>query len=248
MENSPLIRLPPEIREHVYKLAFQKPWHLTIHLSSGRPKLSRPDGVRHHPLALAQACSQLRHESLPIFFGTNTFALETDHIETYHPGYGLRTSWLGILQQWLDVIGDGHRHQLRDVDFDLGQTVLNVPCSCESNQIIIETIWRSLEPALALFDERRTKVSLRCKTLCWNGPISRELRFSLKDAEAAKKDIEAFGLAVWKGSGLDRSTMLKGSEKYVQAGGVLDAEPQEDPGDALEFVRLIRQRNSVRGG
>lgn len=246
MENSPLVKLPPEIREYVYELILQDASYLTINLSSGRPRLLQSRGLRHHPLALAQTCALLRHEAHPVFFRTNTFALETDHITTYHPGYGLRTSWFATLQHWLNLIGKENRRQLRSVDFDLAQTELDVTCTSESNDVIVETVWRSLEPAFGLFDGHRTKLNLRCKTLSRLGPHSRELRFSLHDAEAAEKDIEAYRLAVWKDCGVDPSTVSEPIGKYAEAGGSLDAEAYKTCGDVLVFVRLIDQRYSAR--
>ena len=247
MENSPLARLPPELREYIYELVLRDPSHLTVHLSSGRPKLSQPSAFRHHPLALAQTCAQLRDESLSIFFRINTFALETDHITTHHPGYGLRTSWLNTLRQWLDAIGDDNRRQLRDVDFDIGKLALDI--ASDYNKEIIEIVCKSLQPAFELFNEHRTKLSLRCKPqYMWHTHFFRELRFSLQDAEAAQRDIGAYRSATRKDYGSNRADLLGELMPYVQAMDDLEPKPYTQSRDILEFVRLVREQSGLHRG
>lgn len=76
MDASKLAKLPPELREQIYELVLcHHQFHL-IHLSSGTPQLSQISGT--HPLALAQTCTQIRNESLPIFFRGNHFVLSTN--------------------------------------------------------------------------------------------------------------------------------------------------------------------------
>ncbi|KAF2132945.1 hypothetical protein P153DRAFT_382569 [Dothidotthia symphoricarpi CBS 119687] len=72
--NSPLLQLPPEIRNRIYHLALIQG---TIQVLPG--VVSNPEMVQPHGRQLLYACRQIRLEASPIFFGLNTFNFDMLH-------------------------------------------------------------------------------------------------------------------------------------------------------------------------
>ena len=189
MDSSPFSKLPLELREQIYAYALCKPDSITINLSAGRPQLQSHIS---HILSPAQTCSQIRSESLPIFYRGNHFTFHTDHITTSHHGYGLRTSWRACLASWLETIGDDHRRRLRRVDIDIKGW------DPHADGLTAEALWASLAPALELFDAS-TDVALSCYVMYYCHPRQKwmvaPVKISLGDAEMAEEAIR--GVFSW---------------------------------------------------
>lgn len=188
MDSSPFATLPLELREQIYLFALTASGPQTLHLSSGAPQLltQLPNP---HPLALPQTCIQLRTESLPLYFHHNTFQLRTDHITTFHAGYGVRTSWLSTLSAWFSLIGDTNRRRLRHVELDFETWDFRAR---GLNGQTPELVIGSLLPALSLFTPR-TDVLARCRLdSCYGERCNEVLVFSLQDAQAAETAVKDF--------------------------------------------------------
>lgn len=92
MDNSPLKRLPPELRLQVYEYAFYDTAH--------RIGQSTPGSVHEHQkehLALTSTCRQVRIESMPVFIITDrvSFCCDSDVIVTWRQSssktHGMKT-------------------------------------------------------------------------------------------------------------------------------------------------------------
>lgn len=67
MDNSPLARLPRELRDHIYELVLSFKSHLYLHDDD-------PDNPARLPCGqLTRVCRQLRAETQPIFYSSNKF-------------------------------------------------------------------------------------------------------------------------------------------------------------------------------
>ncbi|KAK4965487.1 hypothetical protein LTR42_012243 [Elasticomyces elasticus] len=82
MENSPLKKLPAELRNSIYELALWQSGGISIGL------IQTPQGFRWRSKApaLPSVCRQLRRETVEMFYSINRFTIRTKFIEAYE-GY-----------------------------------------------------------------------------------------------------------------------------------------------------------------
>lgn len=110
MDDSPLLRLPPELRNWIYELVVVEKDAIRIENTS----------VRALPPGLTHTCRQLRVEASPIHYGQNIFVI--------HPWMGFRMAYLPgeedtdffqrFLKAWLVSIGSDNRLLLHRVYLD----------------------------------------------------------------------------------------------------------------------------------
>ncbi|KAF2164427.1 hypothetical protein M409DRAFT_56691 [Zasmidium cellare ATCC 36951] len=111
MEASPLMRLPPEIRNNIYELALYEP-------AGMRPVLSHPRApsqVESNPLALALCCRQLYQECIRLFYNINHFWIQS-----------MTADFVTRLESFSEAIGEQNTAALREVRFIQGLAVASV--------------------------------------------------------------------------------------------------------------------------
>jgi len=76
MDESPLGRLPPELRLAIYEHALAQDDEIELKLKyyRGKPAL-RAGNTKVHSLALTATCKQIRQESKDLFYDLNSFEL-----------------------------------------------------------------------------------------------------------------------------------------------------------------------------
>ena len=95
----PLMWLPPEIRNHIYSFSLCKPLHpdLCAELFNHGSKAKTPPFwkhlVREQP-SLTKVSRRVRDETLPIFYGQNTFHFFSEHSWFTYKHYEEQFDWL----------------------------------------------------------------------------------------------------------------------------------------------------------
>lgn len=124
MDNSPLGKLPAEIRTYIYELVLCHEQGVVIDIDQGALRLNSPSASS-YPLALPSTCHQMRSESIEIFWKENHFrfaiwafneVLEPREMQQVD---AVGERWPSIMDSWLVGIGEAARY-IKSVDFDLG--------------------------------------------------------------------------------------------------------------------------------
>lgn len=125
MDNSPLRKLPLELRLNIYERALYVDGGVKVTLNRPRSKkrrLSREKyASRPHPLALQSTCKAIANETADLVFKVNTswiFAQMDDD----------STSWGKRLQQWRQQAGEKCLERAHSVQYDIGEWCSNVEC------------------------------------------------------------------------------------------------------------------------
>ncbi|KAI6824033.1 hypothetical protein KC332_g5171 [Hortaea werneckii] len=81
--NSPLLRLPPELRDRILEYALQDRWPVEIPCRDD-PKAHKKKGIKpYKPPALLSVSRQLRTEGRPIYYSGNIFDLSSDTLKAW---------------------------------------------------------------------------------------------------------------------------------------------------------------------
>lgn len=96
-KHSPLLKLPPELHDHIYHEALVNPGPIMI---------ADYDGTR--APSLLQTCQQIRSEASKIYYATNAFRIRS------------RTSCTKALVAWVRTIGDPERGMMSRVELPPG--------------------------------------------------------------------------------------------------------------------------------
>lgn len=79
-ENSPVAKLPPQLRNSIFGLLLLAPKAVSIDMSSkpeGLPQLPASDNIQaRDALALMVTCKQIRNESAATFYDANEFIID----------------------------------------------------------------------------------------------------------------------------------------------------------------------------
>ena len=110
MEDSPLARLPKELRDEIFAYALHFEEGIGIVIRNDLPYLKLPHPSS-YPLALTQVCKIVRKESLSDFYSNNVFRIRP------FPGDSRSGE---IIERWLKQIGYANRSIIRQVDIELG--------------------------------------------------------------------------------------------------------------------------------
>lgn len=100
MENSPLSRLPPELRNYIYELTLIERNDIKIN----KPRTCHNPSRVWKPPPLLQTCGQLRTEALPVYYSNNKFVV----VENFW-------SEPVTLEAWLGTIGAEARRCVRSI-------------------------------------------------------------------------------------------------------------------------------------
>lgn len=79
MDASPLNKLPAELRNNIYELALHNPGGIDIDVMFANKIITAQ--ASQQLLALTETCKQIRQESLPLFYATNTFSFATSDLD-----------------------------------------------------------------------------------------------------------------------------------------------------------------------
>ncbi|KAK5167684.1 uncharacterized protein LTR77_007383 [Saxophila tyrrhenica] len=123
MDNSPLSRVPREIRDAIYILALQHDHNITLRDATKRGKArqlkSTNDWLRYASvLALPLTCKQLYLEATPILFQLTGFTFKTS-IQPI-PLWSGDPSKLAAFADWIDHNINERSTSAQSIDFDLG--------------------------------------------------------------------------------------------------------------------------------
>jgi len=119
MENSPLARLPGELRTQIYELvlALSHPIEITVHHESSTAQASGA------PLALTSTCRTIREQTLKLFYSTNNFILRTKCLYLLHRGHDdYNNAWISPLFEWIHSIGSDKLEPMGDLTLDMDCT------------------------------------------------------------------------------------------------------------------------------
>ena len=124
MDDSPLQRLPGELRNRIYELALWEADGVLIILHGKRAQAVRDNigsEVGAVPLikGLPTTSKALRAECLQLYFSINTFTFQTMHFQIE------AARWPKLLRRWGQQIGRDQFRQIENVKIDLGTW----PCS-----------------------------------------------------------------------------------------------------------------------
>ncbi|KAK4554393.1 hypothetical protein LTR86_008601 [Recurvomyces mirabilis] len=122
MENSPLSRLPAELRSQIYELALTVAQPIEIKLQHDT-KTVKAAGV---PLALTSTCRSIRKETLKLFYSINKFVLRTNYLYLLCHGHDDHTdASMAPFFEWIDIIGSDKLELMRDLTLDLDCTEIH---------------------------------------------------------------------------------------------------------------------------
>jgi len=116
MDNSPLSKLPPELRNFIYELALHQDKPFNLHWSPTQSV--REAAWSHSPkqaLALTATCHRIRSECSKLFYATNTFVLDC-------PDVGLEfdpARYERVLVDFIELIGMQNAATTRSVVFNI---------------------------------------------------------------------------------------------------------------------------------
>lgn len=133
MEASPLRKLPAELRNNIYQLAFTrelstfhndelKPQPINILFCIGRDGQPRPltSSRDRHAAALTATCREVRNDTIGMFYSISRFSLNLARSPssascTCRPRFWEAEKQVALLKQWLDKIGAANTTLVRDV-------------------------------------------------------------------------------------------------------------------------------------
>lgn len=167
-----LHKIPAELRNAIYGYCVVKPEPISI---SDKANLSQPE--------ITRVCKQLREESLPIFFGQNTF----EHV---HPNGGSATVLrsLTCLKTWLDNVGTKNLSLIRKMTIVV-QKYATEPWSDTLLVAMLQT-HMSLPHESILFSIAGTTIELSFRILC--KPFSFSSDPFMFCATGPRKDVRCF--------------------------------------------------------
>ncbi|KAK3708537.1 hypothetical protein LTR37_011432 [Vermiconidia calcicola] len=137
MESSPLLKLPAELRDTVFELALcthndtGDNHTVTVSVQAEKPRITTPYPVS-RVLALTATCKKLRAETLPIFYGCNTFNILVESLRSVHGAddaiperrhelaVDRGQTWPWCFERWLRAVGRQNIACIRRIKFDLG--------------------------------------------------------------------------------------------------------------------------------
>lgn len=104
MDNSPLLRLPPELRNHIYDLVFAEGGTINIDAPHYPQEIQVP--------TLLHTCRQLRAEASSVYYSTHIFVARVSRRHGLSPA----------LKDWLRKIGVEGRALIRAIHLEPGLT------------------------------------------------------------------------------------------------------------------------------
>lgn len=183
MDNSPLQRLPPELRDRIYEFVTTQDEQISIIVRTGKPVTRGLD------LRFMTVCKQMRDEANAIFYNANAFTIVTKYLETEGETSNplARKSFSGI-QSWLAAIGPDGTKSLSRVCLDLGWYTV------EGEHSRISELMNLAKHEIQLLSLPRKAVVLRAAYFIEVFPpiahLMRYIDIPLSDIEAARQKLE----------------------------------------------------------
>ncbi|KAK5115830.1 hypothetical protein LTR85_009424 [Meristemomyces frigidus] len=127
MDQPPLIRLPAELRNHIYELALLRGHPVEIKIYDD--DVLSPVG--YDVLALTRTCKQIRHESTGLFYSINEFhiQLRVGSLKFWYQAprtmlVSMERHLMTLLRSFVDSIGARNATSLTSVTLQLGEDVV----------------------------------------------------------------------------------------------------------------------------
>ena len=116
MDGSPLVKLPPEIRNNIYELVLKQTQLVVLEATSKNGvfadwRLAEDSPMESEMLALTKTCHHVHDESKQLFFAINTFELRL--------GHSTRQSYDYSFEDFCMQIGEVNASALRSVVIDV---------------------------------------------------------------------------------------------------------------------------------
>ncbi|KAK5117810.1 hypothetical protein LTR85_008785 [Meristemomyces frigidus] len=210
MDNSPLGKVPPELRNNIFDLVLLPPPDTSINMLAspyGLPKPSR-DSKAHlrDALALMATCKQIRQESSTTFYGANDFFIDVSEGRRENCQADLRraiASESRMMCRWLDGLGPNAAH-LRNITIYFGRWCrvrFDEDCGTANPGL---TPW-AVDTFTEAFKETKAKIMCRFDVLWGHNkdtptvPVVLSAPYSAQQQQSAFRAIDA--LRQHKGSG-----------------------------------------------
>jgi hypothetical protein len=196
MDHSPLMRLPPELRNRIYEEVLQMSGEVNMILTSKVVK--EPD--QSIPLSLTTTCLQLRAETSRMFYALNTFVLATCFLAAADPDCAIDAVWCKwytwFFSKWLTCIGQANIKAAKEIVFDLGKYEFGYPS--EDFPGTWDNVAPHLERLVEKFGSTISNVIVAFEVVAWEGDdtevVRTKYRFPLAQDEDVVKDSLRAGL------------------------------------------------------
>ncbi|KAK5117803.1 hypothetical protein LTR85_008778 [Meristemomyces frigidus] len=188
MEASPLGKLPPELRNHIYEYTLFVPGYIDIDVVGDEDDhilVTNPQ-VDARTLALTETCKQLRREALAVFFSTCDFLFEADELTDAQSRFS-REPQAYKVRRWLESIGDYSSSCLTSMVINLGRW-----CAVDEDYTAYD-FSEIIEEYTALFDTKRAKITMVLAAQADEHMKEfADIRLSVFDLQRARKNIACF--------------------------------------------------------
>ena len=81
VDTSPLLRLPPELRNEIYELILYQQDGVVVDVQDGQPQVICDTDERVRMLTLTATCKKIRGETRLLFFSINRFRVRSRQLE-----------------------------------------------------------------------------------------------------------------------------------------------------------------------
>lgn len=165
---SPLLQLPPELRNRIYNEVLIGESSVQIHQPCNDHTVKF--GNRFPP-ALLQTCRTIRGEANQLYFGLNTFILVCEPLSSLRA-----CAWTSCLTKWLLLVGEEARSLLQKVYIEPGWDRLHCKQDSSDNLLISGYCIHDLQRRPAGYDRQEMMRALwfRCRDLKGRGLEIRE--------------------------------------------------------------------------
>lgn len=161
MDDSPFLKLSPELRNQVYDLASLTPGGVFIELAQNRTE-QHAWQLKHrtchpHPLALTEVSQEVRKETMGAFLAVNSVSLIVPLVADASPGsYVPPWYFVAKIKEWLNSLDPRERAALRTIELDIGTWRVNQLGSGVS----VEDLASALVDLAVIFETARISVTV----------------------------------------------------------------------------------------
>ncbi|KAK1058127.1 hypothetical protein LTR74_013656 [Friedmanniomyces endolithicus] len=125
MESSPLLKLPPELRNYIYELTFTNPpIELTWTTHDGSVPRPEPHSNRRLGLALTATCKQVKQECGRMLYADNDFVISCRLGKSGYSKYD--TGYADIVRRFIATVGFGNALAVRTLTLTLTQARMDM--------------------------------------------------------------------------------------------------------------------------
>ncbi|KAK5167681.1 uncharacterized protein LTR77_007380 [Saxophila tyrrhenica] len=171
MDNSPLHKLPRELRDEIYAFVLQQPFDIqliTVATDDATENVNKPvvewiQSPHRYRLALTTTCKQLHEEASPVFYQVNSFMLNTPwrrpdgrNVQPLQHGPH-HLDAVSNFRSWIDCTLNRHKTHASDITIDLGARDLQLPTA----QLLPDQTIKQVVGVIAASRDARTKWAVR---------------------------------------------------------------------------------------